>query len=93
MFFAPSKSRQRANIWNMGVSKTSYHIQIKIKMTNLSQEPPASFKAFNEDLKEVNVLFTFQINIESQNLDHGCFKVSDCILIKIEIPNVIQKAP
>ena len=34
----------------MGVSKTSDHIQIKIKMPNPSQEPPASSKAPNEYL-------------------------------------------
>ena len=56
----------------MGVSKTSDHIQIKIKMPNPSQEPPASSKAPNEDLKDMDVLCTFKIKIESQNLDHGC---------------------
>ena len=37
----------------MGVSKTSDHIQIKIKMPNPSQEPPVSSKALNEDLKDM----------------------------------------
>ena len=54
----------------MGVSKTSDHIQIKIKMPNPNQEPPASYKAPNEDLKDMDVLCTFKIKIESQNLDH-----------------------
>ena len=35
----------------MVVLKTSDHIQIKIKMPNLRQEPPAYSKAPNEDLK------------------------------------------
>ena len=35
IFFAPSKSRQRAKVQNMGVANTSENIQIKIKMTNL----------------------------------------------------------
>merc|ERR1711954_400695 len=39
-----------------------------------SQEPPASSKAPNQDLKDMEVLCTFKIEIESQNLDHGCFK-------------------
>ena len=39
MVFAPSKSRQRAKILNMDVSKTSDYIQIKIDMPNPSQEP------------------------------------------------------
>ena len=42
MFFAPSKSKQRAKICIMVISKTSDHIQIKIKMPNPSQEPPES---------------------------------------------------
>ena len=33
----------------MIVSKTTDHIQIKIKMPNSSQEPPASSKAPNQD--------------------------------------------
>merc|ERR1711954_99838 len=74
MFFAPSKSRYRAKIRNMGVPKTSDHIKIKIKMPNPSQEPPASSKAPNEDLKDMDVLCTFKIKIKSQNSDHGCIK-------------------
>ena len=34
MFFAPSKSRQRAKIQIMGVSKTRDHVQTQIKMPN-----------------------------------------------------------
>ena len=51
----------------MVVSKTGDHIQIKIKMPNPSQEPPASSKAPNEDLKDMDILCTFKIKIESQN--------------------------
>ena len=58
----------------MDVSKASDHIKIKIEMPNLSQEPSASSKAPNEDLKDMDVLYTFKIKIESQNLDHGCIK-------------------
>ena len=53
----------------MGVSQTSDHIKIKIKMQNPTQEPPASYKAPNDDLKDMNVLCTFKIKTESQNLD------------------------
>ena len=56
------------------------HIQIKMKMPNPSQEPPASSKAPNEDLKDMDVLCTFIIRIESQNLDHGCIKEHPCRL-------------
>ena len=52
----------------MGISKTSGYIQMMIKMQNPSQEPPASFKAPNEDLKDMDVLCTFKIRIESQIL-------------------------
>ena len=55
-------------------SKTQDHIQIKIVMPNPSQEPPASSKAPNEDLKDIDVLCTFKIKIESQNLEYGCTK-------------------
>merc|ERR1711954_417360 len=53
-------------------SKTSDHIQINIRMPNPSQEPPASFKAPNKDLKDMDVLCTFKIKIESQNLEYMC---------------------
>jgi len=58
----------------MGVPKTSHHIQINIRMPDLSQEPLASSEAQNEDLKDMDVLCTFKINIESQNLAYGCTK-------------------
>merc|ERR1711954_327992 len=74
MFFAPSKSRCKAKIWIMLVSNTSDYIEIKIQMPNPSQEPPASSKAQNEDFKDIDVLCTLKIKIESQNLDHGYIK-------------------
>ena len=83
MFFAPSKLRQRAKIWIIGISKTSDHIHIKIKMPNPSQEPPVSSKAPNEDLKDMDVLCTFKIEMESQNLNLGC---SDHVQSKIKMP-------
>ena len=55
-------------------SKVPDHSQIKIKISNPSQESPASSKAPNEDLKEIDVLCSFKIKIESQNLNHGCTK-------------------
>ena len=55
----------------MGVPKTSDHIQINIRMPNPSQEPPASSKAPDQDLKDMDVLCTFKIKIESQHSDHG----------------------
>ena len=58
----------------MGISKTNDHIQIKIKMPNPSQEPPASSKTPNEDLKDRDVLCTFMIKIESPKSNHWCVK-------------------
>ena len=58
----------------MGVTKTNEHIQIKIRLPNPCQEPPAPSKAPNEYLKDMDVLCTFKIKIESQNLDYGCTK-------------------
>ena len=58
----------------MDVSKFSDHIQIKIQMQNPSQEPPASSKAPNQDLKDMDVLCTFKIKIESKNLEYEYIK-------------------
>ena len=49
----------------MGVSKTSDHTQIKIKMPNPNQELAASSQAPNQDLMDMDVLGTFRITIES----------------------------
>ena len=51
------------------VLKTSYYIQNNIKMQNPSQEPPASSKAPNDDLKDMDVLCTLKNKIVSPNLD------------------------
>ena len=61
----------------MDVSETGYHIQIKIYIPNPSQEPPASSKSQNKDLKDMDVLCTFKIKIESQIQNVGETKTSD----------------
>ena len=53
---------------------TSYYIQIKIKMKNPSQEDPSSSEDPNQDLKDMDVLSTFKIKIESPNFDHRFIK-------------------
>ena len=58
----------------MGILTTIDHIQTKIELPNFSQEPPASSKAPNWNLKDMDVLCTFKIKIESQNLDYGFIK-------------------
>merc|ERR1712082_326007 len=93
MFFVPSKSRERAKIQNTVVSRTRDHIQINIRMPNPGQKPPASSKAPNQDLKDLDVLSTFKIKIESQNSDHWFIKDSDHIQIKIKMPNPSQEPP
>ena len=77
----------------MGISKTSDHIQIKIKMPNPNQEPPASSKAQNLDFKEMEVLCTFKIQIEKKNQDMGIAKSSVNIQIKIKTPKQSQEHP
>ena len=77
----------------MGISKTSDHNQINIKMPNSSQEPPATSKAPNEDLKDMDVLCTFKIKIESQILNICVSNTSHHIQIQIKIPNPCQEPP
>merc|ERR1711954_589286 len=45
-----------------------------VRMQNPSQELLASSKAPNQDLKDMDVLCTFKIKIQSQNSDHGYIK-------------------
>ena len=56
-------------IFREDLSKVHDHIQIKP-----SEEPQASSKAPNEDLKDIDVLYTFKMKLKSQNLNHGCIK-------------------
>ena len=57
-----------------GYIKDHWYIQIKIKMPNPRQEPPGSSKAPNQDLKDMDVLYTLKIKIESQNLERRCIE-------------------
>ena len=58
----------------MAVQKTVDLIQIKIQMPNPSHEPQATSKITNQDLKDMDVLWTFKIKIESQNSEYGFSK-------------------
>ena len=62
-------------------------------MQNHSQQPPASSKAPNEDLKDMDFLCTLEIQIESQNLDIGVSKTTDYIQIKTKMPSPSQEPP
>ena len=55
----------------MVISETSDHIQNKIKIPNQHQEPLVAPIAQNQDLKDLDVLCTLKIKIESQNLEYG----------------------
>ena len=93
MFFSPSKSRQRAEIQKVGVSKTIDHIQIKIKIENPSQELSASCKAPIKYLKNMDVLWAFKIKITIQIWIIGVPKTNDHIQIKIKMTNPSQEPP
>ena len=58
--------KESKNSVHMGISKTSDHIWIKIKIPNLSQEHPVSSKAPNKDIKDIDILWAFSIKIECQ---------------------------
>ena len=77
----------------MGISKTNDHIKIKIRMPNPSQEPPAFSKPPNEDLKDMDVLCTFEIKIGAKIQIMGVSKTSDHIQIKMKMPNPIHEPP
>ena len=63
-------------------------------MPNHSKEPPASSRAPNRDLKDIDVLCTFKIKIESQNSDYWCDRArTDHIQIMIKILNPNQEHP
>ena len=75
----------------MGVSKNIDHIKINIMMTNSRQEPPVFLKIPNEDLKDMAVISTLKIKIESQNQTLGVTKNVDHTKIKIKIQNPSQE--
>ena len=75
----------------MGVSNTSGHVQTKIKMPNPSQEPPASCKAPNQDMKDNDGLWTFKSRKRAKIQNMGVLNTSDHIQIKIKMPNPSQE--
>ena len=84
---------EHAETFRADPNKTHDKIQIKNKISNPSQEPPASSKAPNEDLKDMDVLCTFKIKIESHGYIMGISKTSDYIQMIIKMPNVSQAPP
>ena len=74
----------------MVVSKTSDHLQIKIKMPNQSQVPPVSSKARYQDLKYMDILCKNQER-EQKLWNMGILKTSNYIQIQIKIHNPNQE--
>ena len=77
----------------MGVPKTSDHIQIKVQMPNPSQEPPVSSNAPNEVSKDIDLLCTLKIKLESQKLEYRGIKDHCPYQIKIKMQNPSQEPP
>ena len=90
MFFAPSKSRERAKIQNIGVSKTSDPIQIKFKIPNPYQEPPASSKDKNQNLKDMDVVCILKSRWRAKIWNLVVSKTNDPIQILVKMPNPSQ---
>ena len=44
----------------------SDYIEIKVKISNPSKEPPVPTKSLNQDLKDMDILCTFKIKKESK---------------------------
>ena len=66
-------------------------MHIKIKKENPSQEPPASSKALDQDLKDMDVLCAFKIKMRAKIWIMGVWKTSDHIQTKTKIPNPSQE--
>ena len=65
------KFKLESPIWNISKSKTSDYFQIKIKMLNTSQEPPAPTKASNQGLKDMDVPCTLKNQDGAKNQSTG----------------------
>ena len=60
------------------------------RLLKTNQEPPASFKAPDQDLKDMEVLCTFKIDSEIQKSHQG---LTNCIQIMIIIQKPNQQLP
>ena len=74
MFFGTFKIKIKSQDLEYWCTKDQDHIKIYLGIQNPCQVPPASCKAQNQDLKDMDVLCTFKIKTESQDFDHGCTK-------------------
>ena len=66
------KIKKESQSLEQGLCKTSDHIQIKIKIPKPSQDPPASKKTQNKDLKDMDV--TFKINLTRPKFRTGVYQ-------------------
>ena len=62
-------------------------------MLNPSHEPPASFKAPNEDLKDMDVFSPLKSSDSAKMKNMGVLKTNDHIQIKIKMTNPNQGPP
>ena len=68
------KTKKESQNSAYGLSETSDHSQIKIQIPQPHQELTKSSKAQNEDLMDMDVLCTFNIKRETQNLEYWYIK-------------------
>jgi len=68
------KIKIESHNWEYGYIKVQLQYPNPDQATNPSQEPPASSKAPNQDLKDVVVLCIFKIKTKGQNLGYGCIE-------------------
>ena len=57
----------------MGVWKTIDNMQIMIKMPDPSEAPTATYKAQKKDSKDIDVLHSFNVKKEGENLEQGFY--------------------
>ena len=85
------KIKKESQNLGYGFIKDQWPNQNQDQDANPSQEPPASSKAPNEHLKDMDVLCTFKIKIESQNSEQWCIKNFDHIQIRAKMPNLSRE--
>ena len=68
------KIRMKSQNSKHGYIKDQWSYPYQDMILNLSNEPPASSKAPNQALKDMDVLCTFKIKIKSKNSDHEYIK-------------------
>ena len=76
-----------------GLSNFKNHIKIMIKMPNFNPDPSASTNAVNLDLKEIDALCPFQINLVSQKQNRDLSNLRSHIKVMIKMQNPNEEPP